>query len=55
MTNQAQTILTMWHDGLITTADATQRLDAIQIRGGFEPGKFTGYDYANQTWIEFTA
>ncbi len=55
MTDQIQAILTMWCDGLIDTVEATQHLDGIQVRGGFEPGKFTGYDYANQTWIEFAA
>ena len=55
MTDQIQAILTMWRDGLIDTAEATMRLDAIQVRGGFEPGEFAGFDYANQKWIEFTA
>ena len=37
--------------GLITRAELTAYLENLQIRGGIEGGRFTGYDYNRQEWL----
>ena len=39
-------------DGLLTIKEATERLEAHQVRGGFTGLHFTGYDYRAQQWVE---
>lgn len=29
-----------------------ERLEAMSVRGGIEDGKFVGYDYEAQRWLE---
>ena len=48
----AHQIIQLYRDGLIDTAELYQRLESVQVRGAVENGRFTGYDYANQRWIE---
>ena len=39
-------------DGLLTIKEATERLEAHQVCGGFTGLHFTGYDYRAQQWVE---
>lgn len=59
MTNVIQTfntLVTINHalNGYISVAKATAWLENNQVRGEFDliARTFTGYDYANQRWIE---
>lgn len=45
-------IIQLYRDGLIDTAELHQRLEALQVRGAIENGRYCGYDYAAQCWIE---
>lgn len=46
-------ILELWFDGLLTTEERDRRLDDLQIRGANDAQRYTGYDYAQQRWIEW--
>ena len=39
--------------GRITEAQAHIDLEKIQVRGGFGPDGYTGYDYRNQRWVQY--
>lgn len=47
----AEEYIEMCRDGLLTVAECTERLERLQVRGGWEGTHFTGYDYRNQRWI----
>ena len=41
--------------GELPLADAEDVLEGLQIRGAFDLGGYTGYDYARQAWIVVSA
>ena len=49
---QIERIIRNCLDGLETLTEATNHLDAMQVRGGFDGLAYTGYDYRDQRWIE---
>ena len=56
MTNRntrAHTIIQQYQVGLLTETEALRKLDAVKVRGSFaKDGRFQGYDYGRQQWIE---
>jgi len=46
-------IINRYKNGLLTEAEATEKLDKLQIRGAFgtENYFYIGYDYKNQRWV----
>ena len=52
---QIRTIIQHCQDGLETLGETTRKLDAMQVRGGFDTNDglaYTGYDYREQKWIK---
>ena len=47
----ANEILNLYYVGLISQDEATAKLNAIQVHGGFDTAGYTGYDYANPQWV----
>lgn len=39
-------------DGLLTMVEAHSKLDALQVRGGFDKLRYVGFDYRAQQWVE---
>lgn len=48
-----QRIIQLYTDGMIRLPELNARLDLLQVRGGWENGIYTGFDYANQRWFRF--
>lgn len=53
MTQDQRKILDQWYDGLLTTKERDMALDRLEVRGGSVGHDYTGYDYRNQSWIEY--
>lgn len=55
---QIERIIRNYFDGLETLTEATARLDALKVRGGFQQHahrsgfRYCGYDYEAQRWVE---
>lgn len=49
----AQKIIRFYLDGMIREPEMHARLDAIKVRGSWERGIYTGFDYDNQRWLRF--
>lgn len=43
--------LALWKSGLISTSEALEALESINVHGGFDEHGYTGYDYTNQEWV----
>lgn len=48
-----QKIIRFYTDGMIGEDEMHCRLDAIKVRGCWEDGIYTGYDYDRQHWVRF--
>jgi len=54
-TKRSQILSILWdyHQGSVNEAETLRRLDSLQIRGGFDgAGRFVGFDYEAQQWID---
>lgn len=54
--NPIEAIFSFYHDGFFTRRELNAKLDAIKVRGDWQPGgHWLGFDYQNQQWVKYAS